>query len=181
MQVVCQFKASDDCMAVMSIAYRDARDNMDRNNGKYICRPCSQKIKYTGRLNPNCRYKSLDDHFFSSVSTEAKSYLLGWIASDGHISESCIQVEIKDVDRDVIEVLRDVVCPELPITERWNGSMNAVGFTVSSTTMAQDVCRFLKIDPGAKARTVQMPTLSSPDLSWAFVRGLLTEMVRSVS
>lgn len=81
--VVCDFQESKSCLVNVTRSYRDARDNMDRNNGSYICFQCSRFMKYSGRNNPNCKYKALDDHLMDVIDSEVKAYLLGWIASDG--------------------------------------------------------------------------------------------------
>jgi dUTP pyrophosphatase len=110
----------------------------------------------------------LDDRFFSSIDTEEKAYLLGWIASDGHIARSgSITLEIHKTDAYHLGQLRDLIWPELPIFEH----NNLVGFRLSSRQMVSDVCRWLSIGPGKKSALVRFPPLSSVELGWAFLRG----------
>ena len=166
----CQFAVTDKCRGVVTQEYRSIKDVMDRNNNKYICLYCSRNMKYLGRNNPNCKYKTLDDNYFEKIDTEAKAYLLGWIASDGHVNGN--NYIIIERDEDILIKLRNSVCQELPITKRNNSSMNAVGLRLSSSKMVKDVCNWLKINPGYKSDTVQFPELDTDDLKWAFIRGL---------
>lgn len=145
---------------------------MERNNGDYICLQCSRRLKNSGRNNTNCKYKGVDDNFYTDVDTEFKAYILGWIASDGTITKGSIKIEIKDVDEDIITTLRDNICPTLPITRRFNGSMNSVSLTINSIQISKDVCQLLNITPGKKSHSVCFPTTIPDDLKWHFIRGL---------
>jgi len=113
------------------------------------------------------KYKNLDDNFFNVVDTEAKAYLLGWIASDGHISDGQISIEINKNDSKCIEQLRDIICKELPIYLH----NDLCSFTINSKIMVSDICRLLQINPGNKSRNVQFPDLLTDELKWSFLRG----------
>src|SRR6476469_1999984 len=84
----CDSRTSHKCRVRWLVSARLLRRTKARNNDKNICVYCSRAIKSTGRNNPNCKYKSLDDCFFDNVDTEEKAYFLGWIASDGSISKN---------------------------------------------------------------------------------------------
>lgn len=167
--VTCDFRASPKCRGAWSIQQRLADETRRNNAGKMICVFCSRALKSTGRRNPNCVHKTLDDAFFSEVDTEAKAYLLGWIASDGAVQPGSISLYVHEKDGSTLHHLRDLVCPDLPIRRR---KTNLVGFTLNSVEMVSDVCRWLKITPGKKDAVVQFPALSSDALRWAFVRGV---------
>ena len=92
--------------------YRDAMDNVERSNGKYICFFCSRHLKFSGSGNPNCTYH-FDRDLMSKIDTEAKAYLLGQIASDGNIPDTrrwVIMIAIKNKDVKCLENLRDIIC-----------------------------------------------------------------------
>lgn len=171
-RATCSLQNTDKCPREVDQAYRAIMNVMERNGGMYMCLHCSRKLKSTGRDNPNCKYKDLDDDFYTSVDTEFKSYLLGWIASDGSITIGSIRLEIKDVDIDILKILRDNICKSLPITRRYNGSMNSISLTINSKKIVEDVCGLLGVVPGAKSRTIKFPVDIPDDLKWHFIRGL---------
>jgi len=92
-EVTCDFQASCKCKKKWSVEYRLAHRTMNNNGGKIICLFCSRSIKNSGRNNPNCIYSMIDDNMFESVLSEEKAYLLGWIASDGTITDNWISIE----------------------------------------------------------------------------------------
>jgi hypothetical protein len=123
----------------------------------------------SGRKNPNCKYTTLDDNFFSAIDTEEKAYILGWIASDGAVGKTFISIEINKRDIDVLEKIKDVICKELPIVPHKNTDL--VGLRICSKQIVKDVCNLLQIPPGKKAAIVSMPDLQPP-LTNHFLRGL---------
>lgn len=168
--VVCDFQSSEKCKKQWKQQWKHVVRFRKPNDGKDICLFCSRKTKFTGRGNPNTRYKNVNDSMFKTVDSEEKAYLLGWIASDGHLSknESSIVISIHEKDRNTLERLRNIVDPQLPISECKEGM---VGLTINSKEMSQDICTLLKITHGKKSDTVQFPDLNSEDLKWAFLRG----------
>ena len=134
---------------------------------------CSNKLKikmYMGRKNPNMKYEKLDDNFFKEVKSEDKAYLLGWMASDGSITKGNIGISINKKDIKCLEILRDIICKELPITPKKDTDL--VGFSISSQTISNDVCDLLNILPEKKSYVVCFPELESDELKWCFLRGL---------
>jgi deoxyuridine 5'-triphosphate nucleotidohydrolase len=167
--VRCDFGVSDRCRGSYQISRRAAAKNRKRNDGALICLYCSRTLKFSGRNNPNVKYKSLDDSFFNTIETEGQAYWLGWIASDGSVREDRIQLAIQSRDRVLLERLRAIICDELPIRSIRNGDM--VSLTISSSEMVRDVCRWLDIEPGPKSERVGFPDLASDALRWTFLRG----------
>jgi dUTP pyrophosphatase len=152
--VQCQHNASDRCVGVREVQYRDAMNNIERNDGKYMCIHCSRQIK------------SID---MEVIDTEEKAYLLGWMATDGTISKSSwvIDISMDKSDVECLETLRDIVCEDLPIKNKTG--TNRKSLLICSKQVSLDVCRHLQIE-GSKV--VKFPELSSEDLQWAFIRGL---------
>lgn len=167
-RVRCEFRVTDRCRHEWDIEERLANETRSKNDGKIICRYCSIATKRAGRTNPNARYKELPDTFFSSVDTEAKAYLLGWIASDGAIRKNTIALYVHPQDTRVIEELRDSFCASLPLRPKGNGRL--IGFSINSVEIVTDVCRLLDIRPGKKDAVVAFPELPA-ELQWAFLRG----------
>jgi dUTP pyrophosphatase len=171
-RATCQLQISEKCPKEVEQEYRSIMNVIDRNNGAYMCFFCSKKSKFSGRANPNCKYKTLDDNFFSVIDTEAKSYLLGWIASDGSVRENgVISIRIHERDESIIPVLRDIVDTELPIFRVVKDNKPMVGVRFCSKNMVTDICRLLNIEPGNKSGKIHLPKLSCQELMWAFIRG----------
>jgi deoxyuridine 5'-triphosphate nucleotidohydrolase len=167
--VTCELRVAPTCKVAWSIEERLANETRAKNEGRIICSRCSIFVKRAGRTNPNARYRSLDDSLLHTIDTEAKAYLLGWLASDGSVKKNSIALYVHRKDARTLRSLRDSVCPELPIRPKTRTPL--VGFTINSRAIASDVCRWLKIAPGRKSKTVRFPELATDDLRWAFLRG----------
>jgi deoxyuridine 5'-triphosphate nucleotidohydrolase len=167
--VKCEFLASPKCRVEWITEERLVNETRANNAGRIICMFCSRQLKSTGRNNPNCIYRDVDDYFFERLDTEAKAYLLGWIASDGAIQNSQISIYVHRKDTHTLARLRDIVSPSLPLKHK---KKDLVGFTLNSTRIVEDVCRWLEIAPGKKDSAVGFPELGDERLRWAFVRGL---------
>jgi deoxyuridine 5'-triphosphate nucleotidohydrolase len=165
--VSCDFRASTKCRGTWPVEERLANETRARNGGKIVCLFCSRTLKSSGRANPNTRYRQLDDALFADVSTEEKAYLLGWIASDGSIMQGTIALYIHRKDAALLERLRDIACPELPLKKL----RELTGFTICSRSVVRDVCALLQIAPGKKDAVVRFPQLGTDALRWAFIRG----------
>ncbi len=167
--MACALRLSPTCRREWDIEERLANETRAKNDGRMICQFCSIAAKRPGRTNPNTKSRDLDDRLFETVDSEAKAYVLGWIASDGAIRTSTISLHIHEQDRATLARLRDVVCPALPLRPK---KPRLVGFTINSQRIVRDVCRWLEIEPGKKAAGVGFPKLSSEALQWAFLRGM---------
>lgn len=165
----CQIQKSPKCTGTVKMSIRNFYTSMEKNDGKYVCFYCLMTLTNTGRNNPNCKYKTLDDDFMKVIDTEEKAYLLGWIASDGHLSPTGrIDISVRDYDIKIMEILKDLICEEIPIFKR----DDMVGFSICSTEMNSDICKILEICPGNKSKIVTFPNLDNDSLTWAFIRGL---------
>lgn len=169
-RVTCDFGVAPKCRGHWEIEQRLADESRARNDGKIICIYCSRQLKSTGRSNPNCRYAELDDTFFATVDTEAKAYLLGWIASDGSITQNSLAIYIHEKDENALRQLRDAVCSTLPLKPKKNTPL--IGLTINAKAVVADVCRWLKCEPRKKSGVVGFPDLANDALKWAFVRGV---------
>lgn len=164
--VTCAAQLSSRCKREWTIT-RSLFNRTKRAGGKPLCLYCAHAIKSSGRNNPNRQY-SLNDALLAKIDTEVKAYLLGWIASDGHVSAAAITIAIHNKDRDCLEQLRDGICREMPIAERGR----LVSLTISSKRMVRDVCLLLGIQPGKKSDVVGFPYDLPEHLKMAFVRGV---------
>lgn len=165
--VACEARASEKCLGTHAISRRAQQKTRARNGGRYLCLPCSRRLKHSGRANPNARHMDLDDGLLDTIDTEGKAYLLGWIASDGSVRPGTVTLLIHPKDAPVLAQLLRIVGATLPMTEH-NG---LVGFSINSQQVVRAVCRHLGIEPGKKSHAVGFPDLGSDELRWAFVRG----------
>lgn len=170
--VYCEFNASPKCKVKYKTSSSNARKIKSKNNGKIICRFCSFFTKYEGRKNPNKKY-NFDDHFFNKIDTQEKAYLLGWIASDGHVSKRGFSITIHGEDRKCIELLRNIICAEIPITTHYDQKYkhDNVSLNISSKQISRDLCKILRIKPGKKSYTLKFPLLDQDVLTREFVKG----------
>jgi hypothetical protein len=172
--VYCDFEASSECLGAVERKYNGVNNNMDRNNGKYICSKCSYKLRYINRETMHYKYKTLDDNLLFNINTDEKAYLLGWIASDGWFNKNQVHIAVKNSDVTVLETLRDIVCKELPIKDINKKTMKT--FAICSKDISEDAQRYLglafPLESYKKSHIVCFPNLQ-PELVWYFVRGLM--------
>src|SRR5262245_27292800 len=116
--VTCDLQVSLKCRKAWQVTRKTFKQTQDRNNGKIICLYCSRASKATGRTNPNRHYNGLDDHLLDDIDSEAKAYLLGWIASDGSIRKGNITIAIHTDDAHTLSRLRDIVSKEILIEKK---------------------------------------------------------------
>jgi len=170
-RVTCDGQVHPKCRNEYDIPYKDYYKFIANNEYKKIyCLFCSRRKKSSGRLNPNTKYFNLNDNFFEEIDTKEKAYLLGWIASDGHISNNSTTIELNKKDLVILTYLRNIFYKDLPIFSRKTSTTELVGFSISSQKIQNDLCKWLKINPGKKSHTVKYPQLSS-EFDRHFIRG----------
>lgn len=137
----CQYKKSPKCKKITQNLYRDAVKFIINNNYSYMCLQCSRYIKNSGRKNSNTCYQ-FDDNIFNIIDSQAKAYLLGWIASDGTIRESGFVININKNDIQCLKILRDIICSDIPIKIKKD---NMIYLTVNSQQISKDLCKILQL------------------------------------
>lgn len=165
---LCESKISDNCVVKTITQYCSITSNKKRNNGKYICFNCAQKERCIKNGSPNLKYK-YDHNLFKEIDTEEKAYILGFIASDGHVDKSLskISIAVNKRDKAILSQIRDYICKEIPI------GMSRVDMRVLqiySSKMAKDIASWLKIPGGKKSDIVQFPDIDK-SLMRHFARG----------
>lgn len=174
--VKCDLEAIEKCLGTVERAYRDAMDNMDRNDGLFACYNCARHTKMAGRNNHNCKYKDLDDHWMDEIDTEEKSWCLGWVASDGWLNANyTVNVAVNTCDVGVLEAMRYVICPDLPIADHRKGVMKKLSICSKFWYEAVQKHLGLKFEKGGshkKSRTVKFPEIRE-DL---IINGILLDL-----
>ena len=134
-------------MGTAWISRRAEAKNRARNGGVYRCLACSRRALFSGRANPNARHMTVDDRLMETIDSEAKAYLLGWIASDGSVRKGTITVQIYERDRLVLGKIQQQLGLDVPLRP----VRDQVAFSLNSQQIVRDVCRHLGIVPGRRA------------------------------
>lgn len=167
--VLCDVKKSDKCRVQMRKEFCTVMRDRSKNEGKDVCLYCFRLIKFSGRSNPNCKFK-MDDAFFATIDSREKAYILGFIASDGSIPKSAdrIDIEIHKRDKFVLSSIAKAISDDCVVKPVKN---DHVSLSLCSQQMVKDVCRHLEITPGAKSSYVRFPNQISDSYKWDFIRG----------
>lgn len=169
-KVSCDFMVSEKCRGKYEMQYRYFIKHVENNSGRLPCIYCSRTVKFSGRNNPNTKYKNIDDQIFSSINSEEKAYFLGLIASDGHIAKRGFKIALNQKDKYILAQLRNFICAELPLHDYTSETSNMTSLEVNSQQISRDLCKLLKIRPGKKSNVVRLPDINDRFL-WHFVRG----------
>lgn len=128
------------------------------------CRGQYLKTYYLNDNNPNRKY-NYDRSLFKNIDSEHKAYLLGWIASDGHVRKDSIIIKIHDKDQLII----DQLSAHFNFPKRFR--KDRVILTIPSKVCIEDVCKLLNIKPGKKSHNVNFPHTLSEEMKIHFIRG----------
>jgi deoxyuridine 5'-triphosphate nucleotidohydrolase len=138
-----------------------------KNTCSLKCMGLYRADMYIGENNPNKKIYIKEDLF--DPITQDSAYLLGWIASDGHISKSSFSIIIQIHQKD-IGILKG-------LQSKFGGSINKypskkqVSLTFNSKKMVEAVCSLLSIDRGRKCDSVQFPVMIPKETYRDFIRG----------
>ncbi len=175
--VNCRHKLVPECRGATQYAYDQVVRLITKGSEfTYKCLPCTLRADFYGRRAPGTKY-IFDDDYFTEIDSEAKAYLLGWIASDGHIRRGGFTIELHRKDKACLEMLRDLISKDIPIYDPTNrpGKPTSV-LQVNSRKMSEDLSKHFKL-PFArdskswrKSDILQYPDLD-PKYDTAFIRG----------
>lgn len=167
--IICDFQKSQSCKQSFELTYKQLKLNLKSNDGLIMCANCNN-AKVSPSIIRQRKYVFNED-IFANIAECKYAYLLGWLASDGHISKNLtyLTIAINNKDLPCLERLRDIVCPSIPIT--YDEKCNTVKFQINSKHMAKDVCTILSITGGKKSHTVQFPSTLSDSMLIYFIRG----------
>lgn len=145
--------------------------NVQKNNGNYICIACSKAINFSGRNHPGCKFKDLNDSYFSEIDSWERAYILGWIASDGTIYKNkyTLVLKIQTGDIAVLEYIASQIKTSPPYISKYDA--RGCILSISSKQICADVCRHLNINGGKKFKTVGFPKNIDKQFYKAFIQG----------
>lgn len=166
-KVSCDFRLTTECRNIWNCRKESYTRSYKANDGKNICCKC-QIFRKNSRQN-NSKYL-IDKNFFKQIDNEEKAYILGLIASDGHISNDSIYIQLHAKDTDILEKIVNILCPLKEIKTLKN-NMKRICF--SSKQWVRDITRHLNINPGKKSKIVDLSTNLSIDLFYCFLRGIV--------
>jgi hypothetical protein len=150
------------------VSHFKKKKHKDKCTCSYACSAKLRETLYLSHSNPNNRY-FLDPDMFKNVDTEQKAYLLGWIASDGSIRPGSITIAIHKKDINILNEIVSSLNLKIPVVVFKQKPMCKI--TINSKEISKDICNLLQIQPRKKSDIVQMPSLSSENITWAFIRG----------
>lgn len=161
--VTCDWQATPHCTRLWTKQWGEILRDREAGDGSDVCVPCSHATWSTGL---GCCHHVIDVSFLQEIDSEAKAYLLGWVAKDGALTEDAFSIQAHQRDVGTLRFLRDMLSRALPIVP--TKDHNAL--RVTCKPLIDDARRHLG---GSSARPVEFPQMiASDDLRWAFLRGL---------
>lgn len=126
------------------------------------------------------RKYSLNEHYFDTIDTQNKAYILGLFYADGYngVDRSTIRIQLSEEDRVLLERISEEMGSDHPITyidcsdrEYCNGyvSKNMCSFDVYSTHMCHTLASLGA--PQNKSLILEYPDFITPELQSHFLRG----------
>jgi hypothetical protein len=153
-----------------------------RDSVRWSLTKTKAKLHRKGELN---RLHSVNDHYFSEISTEEQAYILGWIWTDGNIfirrsknanSDFILQIYLHEIDVAVLELIKKALNVTYPIGEYKDEWPSKAGYStmkylkIFSKPLVEDLIK-LGCTPN-KSFTIQPPSLSK-ELMQHFWRGAI--------
>jgi hypothetical protein len=121
--------------------------------------------------NPTVRHA-----YFREIDTDTKAWLLGFIGSDGSVSQKLLRITLHSQDREILERIRDLLAPNHPVRDREHsgGRSNRVtiqsGLLIHSTEMVRDLAKHGIIP---RKSLVYQPWKGPSHLMAAYWRGMI--------
>jgi dUTP pyrophosphatase len=109
-------------------------------------------------------FDTMNHSLMRYIDSQQKAYLLGWIIGVGIITDNEILFKSNVKDFEIIQKLKDFVCPEIPLIELESESGKLLSFRIISKTIVDDVRMHLQCP-------VYFPHAINDQLKWDFVRG----------
>jgi hypothetical protein len=107
---------------------------------------------------------------FFLVDSEEYWYFLGFVASDGYISDDKIEIGINKKDISILQCFKDIIQPEKPLYHK--PTTNSVKMTTHSRYIAQNLKEILGMVSNLKSKEITFPNIPSCTLRH-FIRGII--------
>lgn len=132
------------------------------------------------RIGNGQRKYAVNEHYFDSIDTPEKAYVLGLLYADGsnHEPKRTISISLQEDDKELLEKIRKAISCEKPLEYFDYSNKHDFGYTyknqyrltVNSTHMSKELHN--KGVVGNKSLVLQFPDWLNPSLYSHFIRGV---------
>ncbi len=105
----------------------------DFYKGWGVCKECAR----AARRVPKDKESKLNETYFDSIDTEEKAYWLGFLITDGNVSNGYIQINLQERDKMHLEKFRTAIAAQANVKTYINGKYSHAHFGVKSLAMVQ--------------------------------------------
>lgn len=172
---VCDFQTSHKCLKIAIREYRDFHKNISANNGKYMCFYCSCDLKRDGDANPNKKYDYSAINFEKYDNDSRVAYFLGWLASDGTISQhsGTIALNIHEKDSEILEHFASTF--NLPPQSIKPRKSNTITLSIHDKIKARTIRDILQLPndnlSSKKSHLIHFPKFTNNECQSRFIQG----------
>lgn len=115
-------------------------------------------------------YKYKYNWDFFETDSEELYYFLGFVASDGYISDNEIEIGVNEKDEKLLQRFRDLIVPDKPLYRK--ARTNAVVLKISCKSRTESFKKFFGMTSNKKCFEVHFPMM--PRKYWKdFIRGVV--------
>ena len=107
---------------------------------------------------------------FFEQDSEELYYFLGFIASDGYITDERIEIYLNIKDEAIIKKFVELICPDATI--KYDGKTNSCGFTIYNKVLAAKYKKFFSMTTNKKAFELRFPLIPINYIK-DFIRGYI--------
>lgn len=113
----------------------------------------------------------VDHYFFSRIDTQEKAYILGFLFTDGNVSQvsPVVRLQLAQKDKSILEKITQLIQPTKPLST--DGRNSSVSLTINSQIIKTDLCN-LGCSPN-KTYTLTYPTSIPEMYQKHFIRGVI--------
>ena len=125
------------------------------------------------RISNANRAHSVDNEYFSNITTVNQAWLLGFLAADGWIEKdrNRINIELSAVDKEILEKIKEEVKIENKILEReTNNGFSVVRLSWTSGIQKDKLAQY-GIVHNKTYKEIHLPIFNNDDLTYAYILG----------
>lgn len=125
------------------------------------------------RISNANRAHSVDNEYFSNITTVNQAWLLGFLAADGWVEKdrNRINIELSAVDKEILEKIKKELEIENPIIERETGNgFSVVRLNWSSGPQKEALSKFGIVNRKTY-KEMHLPLFEDKNLTYAFILG----------
>lgn len=125
------------------------------------------------RISNANRANSVDNEYFSNITTVNQAWLLGFIAADGWVEKdrNRINIELSAVDKEILEKIKEEVKIENGILERETNKGFSVVRLSWTSKIQKDNLAYYGIVHNKTYKEIHLPIFEDKDLTYAYILG----------